>query len=72
MLISHELETRILNINYLLKQLDVTGAQRGQLLRLLENADSELMKVYQSGSLWQGSVPWKGDGTHTMSNSDQT
>ena len=56
MLISHELETRILNINYLLKQLDVTGAQRGQLLRLLENAESELLKVYESGSLWETSL----------------
>jgi|GEM_PF-3725549 hypothetical protein len=48
MLISHELETRILNINYLLKQLDVTAAQRGQLLRLLENAESELLEVFGS------------------------
>ena len=57
MLISHELETRILNINYLLKQLDVTEAQRGQLL-LLGDVESELMKVYtESGSLRQGLSP---------------
>ncbi len=72
MLISHELETRILNINYLLKQLDVTGAQRGQLLRLLENAESELFEVYESGSLWGTSLQPKGDAPHTMSNGDQT
>ena len=72
MLISHELETRILNINYLLKQLDVTGAQRGQLLRLLENAESELLEVFGSGSLWETSPRPKGDATRMMSNSDQT
>jgi hypothetical protein len=72
MLISHELETRILNINYLLKQLDVTEAQRGQLLRLLGNAESELLEVYASGSLWETSLQPKGDATHTMGNRDQT
>ena len=72
MLISHELETRILNINYLLKQLDVTGAQRGQLLRLLENAESELLEVLGSGSLWETSPRPTGNSTYAMSNSDQT
>ena len=72
MLISHELETRILNINYLLKQIDVTETQREQLLLLLEDTESELVKVYESGSLWGSSVQRNGGGIDTMSNSDQT
>ena len=62
MLISHELETRILNINYLLKQPDITEAQKGQLLRLLGNTESELFEVYESGSLWGSSVQRNGGG----------
>jgi hypothetical protein len=67
MLISHELETRILNINYLLKQPDVTEAQKGQLLHLLGNAESEMFEVYESGSLWGNCVQRNGGGIDTMS-----
>jgi hypothetical protein len=59
MLISHELETRILNINYLLKQPDVTEAQKGQLFQLLGNVESELFEVYES---WGSSVQCNGGG----------
>ena len=51
MLISHELEARILNLHILLKQLDVTELQRGQLRRLLGSAETELLAIYQDQQL---------------------
>jgi hypothetical protein len=64
MLIFQELETRILNINYLLKRPDVTEAQKGQLFQLLGNAESELLEVYESGSLWEASPRPTGSSTY--------
>ena len=47
MLISRELGTRILNLRYLLAQLDCTEAQRRQFQRLLKSAEAELMEIYE-------------------------
>jgi len=49
MLILYELETRILNINYLVEQPDVTEAQKRPLLRLLAITENELLELYEAG-----------------------
>ena len=44
---AHDLKTRILNIQYVLKQRTVTEEQRERFLQLLGAAETELLEFYE-------------------------
>jgi hypothetical protein len=48
---AHDVQTRILNIRYLLKQPIITEVQRGRFLQLLGDAETELLEIYEGRPL---------------------
>ena len=48
---AHEVQTRILNIRYVLKQLNITQVQRARFLSLLTAAETELLGIYEGNDL---------------------
>ena len=44
---AHDLQTRILNIRYVLKQRTITEGQRERFLQLLGAAETELLEFYE-------------------------
>ena len=51
MLMLQELQTRILNIRYVLKHPSLSEVQRARFLHLLGSAETELLGIYESGHL---------------------
>ena len=51
MLMLQELQTRILNIRYVLKHPNLSEVQRVRFLQLLGSAETELLEIYKSGHL---------------------
>jgi len=51
MLMLQELQTRILNIRYVLKHPNLSEVQRARFLHLLGSAEAELLGIYESGHL---------------------
>ena len=51
MLMLQEIQTRILNIRYVLKHPNLSEVQRARFLHLLGSAEAELLGIYDSGHL---------------------
>ena len=51
MLMLQELQTRILNMRYVLKHPNLSEVQRVRFLQLLGSAETELLGIYKSGHL---------------------
>ena len=51
MLMLQELQTRILNIRYVLKHPSLSEVQRARFLHLLLSSETELLGMYESGHL---------------------